>query len=74
MLNIDTIAKKAEVSIATVSRTLRNPENLKTDNQRNIINIAKQLGYDFNKRKKRALSRKTKQIIFLSILPSSAYG
>ncbi|MFA6817183.1 MAG: LacI family DNA-binding transcriptional regulator, partial [Lentisphaeria bacterium] len=66
MPNIETIAKEADVSIATVSRTLRNPDNLKTDKQRRIINIAKKFNYDFNKCKKRILSRKTKQIIFLS--------
>jgi len=77
MLNIETIAREADVSIATVSRTLRNHQNLKTDNQRRIIDVAKQLGYDFNKRKKRSLSRKTKQIIFLSfshvLAPESLY-
>lgn len=66
MSNITTIAKEAEVSIATVSRALRNPEEARTDNQHRIVDIARQLGYDFNKRKKRVLSRKTKQIVFLS--------
>ena len=66
MLNIESIAKRANVSIATVSRTLRSPNNLKTDKQRRIIDIAKQLGYDFNKLKKRTLSRKSRQILFLS--------
>ena len=47
MPNIETIAKEADVSIATVSRTLRNPDNLKTDKQRRIINIAKKFNYDF---------------------------
>ena len=66
MSNIETIAREAEVSIATVSRALRNPANTRTTNQQQIVNIAKRLGYDFNKRKKRSLSRKTKQIVFLS--------
>jgi DNA-binding LacI/PurR family transcriptional regulator len=66
MSNIETIAQKADVSIATVSRTLRNPENLKTDNQRRIIKVARQVGYDFSKRKKSVLSQKTKQVVFLS--------
>ena len=66
MSNIETIAREAQVSIATVSRTLRDPENLTTENQRRIVNIARRVGYDFNKRKKRILSKKTKQIVFLS--------
>ena len=66
MSNIETIAKEAEVSIATVSRALRSPAKSQSDSQRRIVNIAKKLGYDFNKRKKRTLSKKTKQIVFLS--------
>ena len=70
MSNIETIAREAEVSIATVSRTLRSPNDLKTDNQRRVIDVAKQFGYDFNKRKKRIISKKTKQIVFLSFSQS----
>ncbi|MFA6713730.1 MAG: LacI family DNA-binding transcriptional regulator [Victivallales bacterium] len=66
MSNIETIAREAEVSIATVSRALRAPENTISENQRRIVDIARQLGYNFDKRRKRTLSRKTRQIVFLA--------
>ena len=65
MANISLIADKAGVSMATVSRTLRNPGSLKTPNQRRIIEVAKNLGYDFEFRETDS-AKLTRQIVFLS--------
>lgn len=65
MANIALIAEKAGVSIATVSRTLRNTNRLTTSNQRRIVEIARRMGYDFECRSSNA-EVKTRQIVFLS--------
>jgi DNA-binding LacI/PurR family transcriptional regulator len=77
MANIALIAEKAGVSIATVSRTLRNTNRLTTPNQRRIVEIAKRLGYDFECRSSDA-AVKTRQIVFLSCVntlsPETVYA
>ena len=64
MVSVSLVAKKAGVSIATASRTLRDPMNLRTANQRRIIKIAKEFNYDFALVDENVA--KTKQILFLS--------
>jgi LacI family transcriptional regulator, repressor for deo operon, udp, cdd, tsx, nupC, and nupG len=66
MSNIEAIARKAGVSAATVSRTLRNPEKVRTENQRRVVRIAKDLGYTPGRKRRSPGARKTKQIAFLA--------
>jgi DNA-binding LacI/PurR family transcriptional regulator len=44
-MNIKEIAKKANVSVATVSRVLNNPEKVKNDTKEKVLNIIKKYNY-----------------------------
>ena len=66
MATIEEIATEAGVSIATVSRTLRSPNIMKTANQRRVLQAARKMGYEPGGRKTADRKTGTRQIVFLS--------
>jgi len=44
-MNIKEIAKKANVSVATVSRVLNNPEKVKNETKNRVLSVIKKYNY-----------------------------
>lgn len=63
MINLSQIAEAAGVSMATVSRVLRDPKRQRTSGQRRVIEAATRLGYHFDAF---PAAGATRQILFLS--------
>jgi len=61
-VNITDVAKMANVSVATVSRSFNNPEVVKPEVRENILKIAADMGYTANSAAKALRSKRTKVI------------
>lgn len=62
MVSVSQVAQAADVSVATASRVLRNPDNARTAGQKRVLAAASRLGYNPSFMS----GRSTRQILFLS--------
>ena len=73
MVSVSQIAQAADVSIATASRVLRNPDNVRTAGQKRVLAAASRLGYNLSGLMP---GRSTRQILFLAfenVLSASSF-
>ncbi len=71
-ISIKDVAKKLDLSIATVSKALNGKGTVKKETSERVIREAKRLGYTPNSRARQFAEKKTRKVMFLASLPVGA--